>query len=153
MAAAVRSVRPTCRKAAPKKDRHIRLLALLDTGAGILQIDDGKTVDRYFFAPLASDFGRGFTVEKWADATDDRPAGVVETYHVCLNGKASLCACKGFLRWNHCKHIEGLQALMDAGKLASASAPVCRKPAPCPHENAFQSEDGELCCADCSAEL
>lgn len=44
------------------------------------------------------------------------------TYYACLNGNASSCECLSFLRWGHCrpcKHIAGLQALADAGRLAN----------------------------------
>ena len=38
-------------------------------------------------------------------------------YAVNLNGAASTCECRGFLRWGHCKHVAGLQALIRQGEL------------------------------------
>ena len=40
-----------------------------------------------------------------------------ETYHVNLDGDKRTCECKGFLKWNHCKHADGLAALIAAGRL------------------------------------
>jgi hypothetical protein len=39
------------------------------------------------------------------------------TYHVHLDGEHSTCECDGFLRWNHCKHVEALLALQADGRL------------------------------------
>ena len=63
-----------------------------------------------------SDFGNGaigFEVEKL-----DADLATVESYHVHLADRpeACSCECKGFLRWNHCKHLDGLKALNQAGK-------------------------------------
>jgi hypothetical protein len=57
---------------------------------------------------LPSDFGRAYRLTK--------PDG--EQYHVLLadDGRHS-SECKGFLRWSHCKHVEGLAALRQAGFL------------------------------------
>jgi hypothetical protein len=57
---------------------------------------------------LPADFGGGFAVEKITDGT---------TYHVNLDGERGTCECKGFLHHAHCKHVEGLAALIAAGRL------------------------------------
>jgi hypothetical protein len=36
---------------------------------------------------------------------------------VLLEGENGTCECKGFLRHNHCKHLDSLRALRTAGKL------------------------------------
>jgi len=97
-----------------KPERKIRLLALTANG-GMFQVTEGKKVDLYFFQPLASDFGKAFAVDKLAPDFDAPP---LEKYQTCLNGEDSVCCCKGFLHWGHCRHIEGLTALQEAGKLS-----------------------------------
>jgi hypothetical protein len=46
-------------------------------------------------------------------------AGEEAAYEVCLSadGTADACDCKGFARWSHCKHRDGLAALVKAGRL------------------------------------
>ena len=39
-----------------------------------------------------------------------------ERYDVLLGAEPS-CDCKGFLRWNRCKHADGLAALKRAGRV------------------------------------
>jgi hypothetical protein len=74
-------------------------------------IQDGKTTD-YFLDKLATDFGRGFLLEKIGDESRDN-----ETYHVCLNGPESSCTCPGHAYGGYCKHVDGLAVLVQAGKL------------------------------------
>ena len=79
---------------------------------GLLHITCGQAENHYYLRPLASDFGLAFDLEKFATEGGD-------TYHVLLSladGKHS-CECKGFLRWSRCKHVAGLLALRQAGKL------------------------------------
>jgi hypothetical protein len=158
------------RKPRVKPARSIRLLALLDTGAGILQVTEGKKADRYFFSPLDGDWGSCYTVEKWADATPETPAGIVKRYEVCLHGEESVCCCTGFEMHGHCRHVEGLSALAAAGKLTPRQAAPAEpetaddtmarvllsreRRTGCPHENVFQGEDGSgVICADCGHEF
>jgi hypothetical protein len=53
-----------------------------------------------------------------------REVGHVEEYHVCLNGRKSLCDCKGFFHAGHCKHVDGLSALAAAGKIPGPAIPT-----------------------------
>jgi hypothetical protein len=71
-----------------------------------------KNKDRadYFLTNLASDYGRAFRVEKIGTYPE-------EGYDVSLSPDGNSCECKGHLRWGHCKHADGLQALVNAGKL------------------------------------
>jgi hypothetical protein len=78
--------------------------------SGVLRIRVGESETDYVITPMRSDFGRAFRLEKVG--TD---AG--ETYHVCLDGAKTTCDCKGFARWSHCKHADGLTALVAAGRL------------------------------------
>jgi hypothetical protein len=107
----------------PKKPvkRSIRLgLAPHEAGPGLVTITCGKTVADYYLRPLASDFGQGFELEKFSHQGS-------ETYHVNLNGRESHCECKGFLRHGHCKHIDGLQALLAAGQLPGGAVPELQR--------------------------
>jgi hypothetical protein len=67
----------------------------------------GKATD-YYLTGIPSDFGRGFRLEKM---------GAEETYHVNLDADRQTCECKGHLRHGHCKHADGLAALIAASKL------------------------------------
>jgi hypothetical protein len=77
-----------------------------------IKVVDGKrtTEHDYLLTPLASDFGTAFRLEKTGE-----PDG--ETYHVNLDGEKSSCECKGHMRHGRCKHVDGLTALVRAGKL------------------------------------
>ena len=100
------------RKPRPKPERHIRLCVRPDNQApGVLEIRVGTQQTLYFLSEVPSDFGRGFRLEKFE-------AAGAETYHVHLatDGRHG-CECKGFLRWGHCKHSDGLAALVKAGQL------------------------------------
>jgi hypothetical protein len=79
---------------------------------GVVRIRVGKAQADYLLTPIPADFGRGFRLEKVGlEADGEGP------YHVNLDGASGTCDCKGFGRWNHCKHADGLAALIAAGKL------------------------------------
>jgi hypothetical protein len=69
------------------------------------------TQDTYFVQEFPSPLGRAFEVRK-VDAD--------EPYHVLLASADCSCECKGFLKWDHCRHIEGLKALLAKGDLQPA---------------------------------
>ncbi len=103
-------VKPTRqRKPRPKPARFIRL-CLKPNGlcAGVVKIAVGKEEADYFLLEIAADFGRGFTVEK---------IGGTEKYAVNIDGDKRTCECKGHTRYGHCKHGDGLAALIAAGRL------------------------------------
>jgi hypothetical protein len=77
---------------------------------GVVSISVGKHSQRYFISRIASDYGTAFVLEKCED-----PAGTA--YYVCLDGDKHSCDCAGFTRHLHCKHADGLAALVQAGKL------------------------------------
>jgi hypothetical protein len=76
-----------------------------------VRITAGKQSADYFLTEIPTDFGRGFRVEKIGLEVKDGP------YHVNLDGGNKLCDCKGHLKWGHCKHGDGLAALIAAGRL------------------------------------
>ena len=94
-----------------KPVRTIRLaLKPFEGNPGVVSITVGKDAADYFLSAVPADFGTGFKLEK---------IGGGETYHVNLaaDPKQHSCECKGFGRWAHCKHVDGLAALQRAGRL------------------------------------
>jgi len=61
--------------------------------------------------PVKADFGDGFAVEK------DENGVVRETYDVNLSATGDTCTCKGHTYGGYCKHVDGIRALVSAGKL------------------------------------
>jgi hypothetical protein len=66
----------------------------------------------YWLDALATDFGHGWRLRKFS--AYQRGDGD-SAYDVMLNAEESSCECKGFLRHQHCKHLEALAVLKDAG--------------------------------------
>ena len=101
---------PRQRKPRTKPARSIRLtLKPFANNPGVVRITVGKESADYLLSEIPADYGRGFTVEKMG--ADDG------AYHVNLDGTNRTCECKGFGRWHHCKHADGLAALVKAGQL------------------------------------
>ncbi len=100
----------SARTARPKPVRSCRLAR--HHGHQFLTLTvDGETTD-YRITEVPSDFGRGFTLDKLAGDT----GAVEDTYTVHL-GQPTECECKGFQRWQHCKHVESLIALTECGRI------------------------------------
>jgi hypothetical protein len=100
------------RKPRPKPQRFIRLeVRPEENGLGIVRITVGKEHADYFLTLIPADFGRGFKVEKIGLHENEPP------YHVNIDTDKKSCECKGFLKWGHCKHADGLAALIAAGRL------------------------------------
>jgi hypothetical protein len=76
----------------------------------VVLITVGKETTHYRVQAIPSDFGDGFTVEKLDDSDPT-------VYHVNLSAEGHTCDCKGFTRWSHCKHSDGLAALRSRGLL------------------------------------
>src|SRR5262249_34496752 len=96
---------------APFEDVEIHLAVPLGPEPhqwGVVEITVGKETTAYFLQRLTSDFGPAFKLTK-KDTGD--------SYDVNLSPEKPSCECKGFLRWQHCKHVEGLLALQQAGRL------------------------------------
>jgi len=95
-----------------KPERGIRLeVRPEENGIGIVRITVGEEYADYFLTMIPADYGRGFKVEKVGLMANDPP------YHVNIDGDKRSCECKGFLRHGHCKHADGLAALVAAGQL------------------------------------
>ncbi len=95
-----------------KPTRTIRLnLKPFDGNPGVVRITVGKETADYLLTEIPADFGRGFKVEKMGDDADGA------AYHVNIDGDNRTCECKGFGRWHHCRHADGLAALVKAGKV------------------------------------
>lgn len=93
------------------KTRTVRIERPPDAdGVGVFRIDmDGKA-QFYTFLEIRCDIGgRGFAVHR---------LGQGELYHVRVGVPGDMsCECMGFLRWDKCKHISGLMALIKKGEL------------------------------------
>ncbi len=100
------------RKPRQKPQRFARLIVKPAPGAvGVVRLTVGKEAADYFLTLTSADFGRGFKVEKIGLDSTEPP------YAVNVDGEQRSCDCKGFARWSHCKHADGLAALIAAGKL------------------------------------
>jgi hypothetical protein len=101
------------RKPRVKPERRITMQQApnADGKGAIVEITVGKETDFYFVDKVPSDFGTAFKLEKCNYDGNDT------TYHTLLDGQRSSCECKGYLRHHHCKHIDGLTALVQLGKL------------------------------------
>jgi hypothetical protein len=100
------------RKPRTKPARSIRLCVRPeDNGIGVVRITVGKEHADYFLTLIPADFGRGFKVEKIG--FDCRESA----YAVNIDGDKKTCECKGHARHGHCKHADGIAALIAAGKL------------------------------------
>jgi hypothetical protein len=101
------------RKPRTKPVRKIRLvLPMNEQGMnGIVRITSGKLVDEYFLDQLTTDFGEGYELTKRTYGEEDT------RYHINLAFENNTCDCKGHLQHGHCKHVDGLIALKQAGKL------------------------------------
>jgi hypothetical protein len=98
----------TARRQQRKAARFIRLFSRPEGNLpGIIAMTIGSKRTDYLVKLIAT----GFALGKLGIDVD------ANIYHVCLDGQRSLCDCKGFLRWHRCKHIDGLAALVAAGRL------------------------------------
>ncbi len=102
---------PRQRKPRPKPARSIRLMVRPSPEtSGVVRITVGKDAQDYILTAVPADFGRGFLLEK---VSFDAPAA----YHVNIDSHKRTCECHGYNRWQHCKHSDGLAALIAAGRL------------------------------------
>lgn len=98
------------------KPRTLDFRATTQVGVYLVRIVNGKpglktTVDEtYTVHHVPSDGGDGFLMVK---ANLDSP----EAYHVLLDGLCTSCECMGFLRHQHCKHVDALQCLHRRGNI------------------------------------
>lgn len=94
---------------APPADGPKRTIALVRPidrrGVGVIRMRTGKKIEHYTFREIPCEIGgRGFALHK---------TGVGNLYHVRVGSPAETsCECLGFLAHGHCKHIDGLTALI-----------------------------------------
>ena len=91
--------------------RTIRLVRPPDeTGVGVFCVTLGKEATFYTLHEIPCEIGgRGFAVHK---------TGLGTLYHVRIGEPEDCsCECMGFLRHGYCRHVLGLQALAQAGKV------------------------------------
>src|SRR5215475_3133022 len=79
-------------------------------GVAVLCIDTAGKCQFYTFREIRCEIGgRGFAVHRM---------GQGELYHVRVGApEDTSCECMGFLRWDKCKHIASLAALIRKGEL------------------------------------
>jgi hypothetical protein len=102
------------RKPRAKPARSIRLVVPPAGGTGVVRVRVGKQSADYSVREFRSDLGgRAFELVKLGLEADG------EVYHVRLTGdpRQDSCDCRGFARHCHCKHRDGLAALVRAGRL------------------------------------
>jgi hypothetical protein len=95
----------------PAPARTIRLVRPADErGVAIVCVVLGKDSSFYTLREIPCEIGgRGFAVHR---------TGLGSLYHVRVGAPEDCsCECLGFLRHGYCKHVLGLQALCQAGKL------------------------------------
>ena len=96
---------------AKPKTRTVRIVCPPNAdGVGVFCFDINGKGQFYTFREIWCDIGgRGFAVHR---------LGQGELYHVRV-GKTedTSCECMGFLRWDRCKHVAGLGALIRKGEL------------------------------------
>jgi hypothetical protein len=100
------------RQPQPKLARSVRLVIRpLGRSPGILRLTVGKDVAEYYLFAIPADFGIGFRVVKIGLHVTEGE------YAVNIDGPTRSCECKGYLRHGHCKHADGIAALIAAGRL------------------------------------
>ena len=93
------------------KTRTIRLLqAPTAGGVGVFCVTVGEATTIYVLREIECQIGgRGFEVSR---------LGLGTQYHVRIDTlDESTCECMGFLRHGYCKHVLGLYALAQAGRI------------------------------------
>jgi hypothetical protein len=92
----------------------VRTIALVRSpaadGLGVCCIRVRRKPVWYAFREVPCEIGgRGFAVHK---------LGLGTLYHVRVGEPVNCsCECLGFLRWGYCRHVLGLLALIEAGKI------------------------------------
>jgi hypothetical protein len=101
------------RKPRPKPERFVRLVVPPVDGPGHVIITVGKESTDYTLERLESPLGNAFCLTKCSPVPD----GEETTYNVLLAANGNRCDCKGFARWDRCKHADSLAVLLAHGKL------------------------------------
>jgi hypothetical protein len=93
-----------------KKPRTIRLVRPPVDGVAVICVTVGDASTIYALREIPCEIGgRGFAVNR---------LGLGDQYHVRIDTpEDSTCECMGFCRYGYCRHVLGLLALVQAGKL------------------------------------
>jgi hypothetical protein len=93
---------------------------LRQNGNGLdVRIRTPRDNSAYRVSGVESDFGRGFLFENESG----------ESYHVHLDGEDRSCECTGHLRHGHCKHADGILALIRCGGTCAGGSQAVPSPA------------------------
>ncbi len=96
---------------AKPKVRTVRIVRPRNTdGVGVFCIETDGKHQFYTFLEIRCEIGgRGFALHR---------LGQGELYHVRVGEPENTsCECMGFLRWDHCKHVSSLAALIRKGEV------------------------------------
>lgn len=89
----------------------------------LVSVVDGRRHSEYWAERIPSDWGVAVRFRKiWDGRSNDFADDV---YYVLLDTVSHVhsCECKGFLRWNHCRHVDAAIQLFDAGRLVFPPRP------------------------------
>jgi hypothetical protein len=85
----------------------------------LIEIRQDKEVARYWVAPVPSDWGLAWQVDK-----DGCPFDGEHNHDVLIeNSRGGSCSCQGFTAHGYCRHLDALRALLAAGKLPMPGGP------------------------------
>jgi hypothetical protein len=118
-AAATTSTRSAPRRKAPARSVAILEQPTKDTdGWGAIRLTVGQESATYLCRFIPCQLGEGILGLELEKLAEDL-GGIEETYHVALDPLQSMhqCECKGFLRHNRCKHVDGVAKLVELGRL------------------------------------
>ena len=139
----------TSRKPARKPERSATL-GTTTSGKTILWLSQDGVLRAYVLTPLPSEIGGAAYRLGKADNGD----GHAEEYDVLLHGRETSCTCPGHTYRGKCKHVEALEALTAAGKLAAAKPEAKPQPAPKPEATQpwceYCNDDPNAFCHRCS---
>jgi hypothetical protein len=96
---------------AKPKTRTVRIVRPRNAdGVGVFCIEISDKAQFYTFLEIRCEIGgRGFAMHR---------LGQGELYHVRVGApEDTSCECMGFLRWDRCKHVASLAALIKTGAL------------------------------------
>jgi hypothetical protein len=112
-------MKTAARKATRKAERRASLQTI--GNVRVLWLVSDRNTTAYRLEAIPSQLGgQAFQLEKAHQGGTEEP----ETYHVLLNGVFSSCDCAGHGFRNKCKHLDGLSALVAAGRLPKVETKI-----------------------------
>lgn len=106
----------------PRRTVRLCIAACEVNPYNLILVKVGTQSDEYLVRRIPSDFGDAYTVKKLLPVDDLDGSLAGERYDVNLSDEGSTCDCPGHLRHSHCKHVDALIALRQAGKLEGGAA-------------------------------